>query len=210
MMRIDRKSERLKRRLSVKAHTLDGEKTITGMTRDISPEGMFIETSQPLPIGNPIKIEVIVGTQTVHLEGTVVQANRSAHQLQSVRVSGMGVSGDFGALQTQEVLGERRQATRAALDAESEIFFGSEKRAVSLQDLSASGAAVRCDSPLPPITFVRVNFKFDAYVAPITLDGVQVRIEEKDGTTTMALQFLDPPAILVAQIENLVQEQADS
>jgi hypothetical protein len=202
-----RKAERLKRRLAVKAYALDGEKTLTGTTRDISPEGMFIETSQPMPPGSRVRIEVILDKQTIQLEGIVAQANRSAHQLQSMKVSGMGISGDFSALQKFEVVGERREAPRFNLNAEVEIYFGSERRGVVLQDISISGMALLSSADLPSIAFARVNLKLTPDSLPITLDGVPARIEKKDDVTVLALRLLDPPDIFVGQIEDLSQNR---
>ena len=205
-----RQSERLKKRFPVKAHTFEGDKTIAGTTRDISPEGMFIETSQPMPPGTRLRLEVILGDQTIELEGVVAQANRSAHQLQSVKVSGMGVSGDFSALQKFEVVGERRTAPRIALNAEVEIYFGSERRSVVLQDISISGMALLSSTDLPSMAFARVNLKLTPDSLPITLDGVPVRIEKKDDVTVLALRLLDPPDIFVGQIEDLSQNREQS
>ena len=157
-----------------------------------------------MPIGSQVKLEVLLENQTIQLEGTVAHANSAATQIRSLKVSGMGVTGDFDALQKYEVIGEQRVAPRIFLDAEVEIFFGSEKRSLTIQDLSTSGAALVSSSDLPPIAFARVNLKLTPDSPPITLDGVPIRTEKKDDVTILALQFLDPPALFVAQLEALI------
>ena len=160
--------------------------------------------------GSRITIEVILDDQTIELEGTVAQANRSAHHLQSVKVSGMGITGDFSALQKFEVVGERRKASRISLDSEVEIYFGSEKRGAKLQDISTSGIALVTSSDLPSIAFARVTLKLAPDSPPFTLDGVPGRIEKKEDATVLTLQLLDPPAVFVDQIEKLIHTRKQS
>ena len=90
MAKRKRKSARVKRRLPVQVWKAGTDESLSGTTKDVSPDGIFVQTQKPFPPGTEVVIEMLHSGQTIKLEGVVTQASRVAGALQSVQTSGIG------------------------------------------------------------------------------------------------------------------------
>lgn len=194
--------------------TAGQEAPVSGFTRDISRDGMFIQTHHPFPPGCRVEVELLYKEQPIAVSGVVVHASRLPAHLQGLQTSGMGVktlrpegagltngNGSTPSGPVAGVDGVRNQrvdpGTRVA------VFFGSERRVLALRSLSVSGAAIVSPEVLPQIPFVRLHFKLPGH-PDLVVDGVPVRSEEVAEGVLIALRFLDPPPEVVSRIEDFV------
>jgi len=204
----ERQSERTRTRVKAVVHQAGADKSVTGFTTDISREGLFIQTRNPLPPGTPIKIELTYSDGRIDLEGVVVRAERVPVQLQGAMKAGMGIrihpSPDMS-----RATGTSRPA-RVPLGSDVVVFFGSERLLLKLHDLSASGAALLAEEKPPDMTFVRLHLKLPSVSGVIELEGIPVGTPRQLGEHSLiAINFLDPPAEFVSRIEALLEERAD-
>ena len=88
----ERRSTRSDSRLRVRLSTAGDETVITGVTRDISQVGMFIQTRYLLPPGTPVKIEVIDDGPAAKFEGIVAQFSKLKPGESGVQMQGIGVA----------------------------------------------------------------------------------------------------------------------
>ncbi len=87
----ERRSARSERRLRVRLRTIEDESLITGMTRDISSIGMFVETRYLLPPGTRVNIKIGEEDHCTEFEGVVVQFSELKPDESGVRVQGIGI-----------------------------------------------------------------------------------------------------------------------
>ena len=82
-----------KRRLPARAWK-EGEwnEPISGVTRDFSEDGLFVETRYPFSSNGKVIIELAFSGRTIQLEGVVTQISKDEDQSQSIQVSGMKVA----------------------------------------------------------------------------------------------------------------------
>ncbi len=213
-MRQRRQDERTKSRVPVLVTRADSKTPVKGFTRDISPDGMFIQTHHPFPPGSEVEIELLYEEEAVALSGVVVHASRLPAHLQGLQASGMGVktlrpesAGPGNGHGTEPAAppadGEGGRDERVDPSTRVVVFFGSQRRVLALRSLSASGAAVVSPDVLPQIPFVRLQFKLPGQ-PDLVIDGVPVRSEEVADGILVALKFLDPPPEVVSRIEDFV------
>ena len=91
MTNLARRSDRSERRLRVRLRTIEDESLITGITRDISRIGMFVETTYLLPPGTHVEIEVGDEDDFIQIEGVVAQFSKLKPDESGVQVQGIGV-----------------------------------------------------------------------------------------------------------------------
>jgi len=74
-MADQRRHHRYSRRLQVSCR--NPNLTFDSLTRDISPMGVFVITSQVLPLGSPIDLEISFGANdpTLHCRGRIAWVN---------------------------------------------------------------------------------------------------------------------------------------
>ena len=89
---MDRRNrQRRARRVQVQFWRRGDSHPTSGYTTNISPTGMFIGSSAPLPLGTRVRIEVLDAENGFMIEGLVVHSIRVPTQYQQVRLSGMGI-----------------------------------------------------------------------------------------------------------------------
>jgi len=203
-----RRSERTRTRLPAKVTQVDSGASINGFTRDISKEGLFIQTRHPFGPGSRVEIELLQKERTVKLDGIVVHAARVPYHLRSLQPSGMGVEiGVPRGPAASAAPGDRGDRAETETETEVVVFFGSERHLMALRDLSASGAAIVGDFELPEGSFMRMHIKLAATSEVLELDGVPVRSEAVEEGTLTAVNFLSPPAEVVERIKAFVAEE---
>ena len=75
----------------MRLRTIEDESLITGITRDISSVGMFVETTYLLPPGTQVEIEVGDEDDCIRIEGVVAQFSKLKPDESGVQVQGIGV-----------------------------------------------------------------------------------------------------------------------
>jgi PilZ domain len=201
MARTPRRSERTRSRVQVRIKEAGAAGSITGFTRDISRDGLFVQTHQPLRPGTEVEVELLYRTHTTEVEGVVVHAARAPSHLQGLETSGMGIRVRRPQAPSPVSGGTARDGLRVAPQTEAMIFFGSERHQVALHDLSASGAALIAGERLPEIAFLRVRLRLTRASDPVELEAVPVRQEPWEEGTLLAVRFLAPPPDVVARID---------
>lgn len=217
MPREQRKAARNKSRVPVRVTRASGDTPVTGFTRDISQDGMFIQTHHPFPPGSRVEVELLYKEQPIAVSGIVVHASRLPAHMQGLQASGMGVK-TLRPQETAEASNESEVTSplpptdldsgrdeRVDPSTRVAVFFGSERRLLALRSLSTSGAAIFSPEVLPQIPFVRLHFKLPGH-PDLVVDGVPVRSEEVEGGVLVALKFLDPPPEVVNRIEEFVTQ----
>lgn len=182
--------------------------SITGFTRDISRDGFFVQTHQPLRPGTEVEVELIYRTHTTELDGVVVHAARVPPHLQGLETSGMGIQVRRPESPGSADGGPVRDRLRVAADTGATVFFGSERHHLVLHDLSSSGAALESAELLPEISFLRLHLRLTSVSPPVELEAVPVRQEPFGEGTLLAVRFLDPPSDVVARIEAFIARRA--
>jgi hypothetical protein len=205
MARKQRRSKRIRERVPATVTVAGEDLSVTGFTRDISKEGLFILTRHPFAPGRKVKIELAYKDRTAHLSGVVIHAAHVPHHLRAVQSSGMGIE----IARPPSAPREAGAAERGALvgtDTEAVVFFGSERHLLQLHNLSTSGAALISDFDLPEVPFIRMHVKLTASEV-IEIDGVPVRSERLEKGSLTAVRFLEPPDEVVERIETFVNER---
>ncbi len=205
MAKHERTAERTRTRVKVLVTKTGTEKPVTGFTRDVSTNGVFVHTRSPFPKGTPVKVELLYPDGQLDHEGVVVRSQRAPVQLQGSLQSGMGISLNESS-DPAEAAGDSRD-TRVPIGSDVVVFSGSERHRLKLHDLSASGAALLAERDLPEMAFVRMHFKLSSTSEVIELEGVQIDRRQLDQNVLIAINFLDPPAEFVARIEALIGER---
>lgn len=202
-----RKSKRTRTRVKALVTKAGTDKPVTGFTRDISPEGLYIHTRAPFPPGTSIAIELHYPDERIDLEGVVVRAERVPVQMQGILKPGMGVKVRTSPGMARATGNSRN--TRVPLGSDVVVFFGSERLLLKLHDLSATGAALLAEEELPEMAFVRLHLKLPTSTEVIELEGVPVETRQVGSNSLIAINFLDPPASFLSQIETLIGERGD-
>jgi Tfp pilus assembly protein PilZ len=209
MAKGKRKSERVKRRLPVQVWKAGTDESLSGTTKDVSPDGIFVQTQKPFPPGTEVVIEMLHSGKTIKLEGVVTQASRVAGALQSVQTSGMGIKATLPGEFVKDVVGERRASPRVAAKIKVVGFYGSEKHLFELKNLSETGAALISKNAISEIAFTRMNFKVSRRSRVLDLDAIPIRIEPiGEKRVMLAVQFLDPAEGVAEQLKDFVEERA--
>jgi hypothetical protein len=91
MTNPQRRADRSSKRLRVRLRTVEDDSHITGITRDISSVGMFVETTYLLPPGTEVKIEVGDDDDVTQLDGVVAQFSKLKPDESGVQVQGIGI-----------------------------------------------------------------------------------------------------------------------
>jgi len=207
-VRTKRRHDRRRTRVAARVTEEGVDGAISGITRDISRGGIFIQTRKPLPPGSQVRIELLHKEKpATRLEGVVIHAARVPPHLHNLQPSGMGVRLDEPEASSAGADGEPARDTRVPSSNEVMVFFGSERHLLSIHDLSASGAALVSPTPLPDITFVRMHFKLSDSADVLVVDGVPVRSKPEGSGTSIAVKFLDPPDEVVGLIDDFVRER---
>ena len=107
-----RKSVRAKKRLPVQVWKAGTEESLSGTTKDVSADGIFVQTQKPFPPGTQVVIEMLFSGKTIKLEGVVQQSARVAAAMQSVQTSGMGIKAELPGEFVKDVVGDRRISPR--------------------------------------------------------------------------------------------------
>jgi len=202
-----RKSTRVKRRIPVQVWKAGTEESLSGTTKDVSADGIFVQTQKPFPPGTDVVIEMVFSGKTIKLEGVVTQASRVAAAMQSVQTSGMGIKATMPGKFVKDVVGDRRASHRVPVKIDVVGFFGSEKHAFELRDLSETGALLMSKRPLPKIAFTRMNFKLSRRARVLDLDAIPVRIEPVGDHSSVAVKFLEPPEDVAEQLKAFIEER---
>ncbi len=207
MTKRTRRWKRVKRRLPARARQEGEEEVISGVTRDFSPDGLFIETQYPFSPGSKVMIELAFSGDTIQFDGVVAQASKAEAHLRAMQVSGMAVNVAFSPEQEKDLVTDPVPKRRINIDSAVVVYFGSDNRELQLSNLSASGAALIGDSELPDISFVRMIFRLTDSSQPIEVTGIPVRSEETEDGTLIGMRFMDPPDSVVAQIEEFILDK---
>lgn len=208
MAKQERRSERIRTRVKARVTTAGDDKPLTGFTRDVSKESLFIQTRVPLPRGTPIEIELHYPDERVDLRGLVVRAERVPVQLQGSIKGGMAVKVRPTAAMAR-VAGSPRNP-RIPLDSNVVVFSGSDRHRLKLHDLSATGAALLAEEDLPDLAFVRMHFKLSSGTEVIEVEGMPVGTRPYGNQSLIAINFIDPPAEFATRIESLIDARGDS
>ena len=201
----ERQAVRSRTRVRAQVTSLGSDKSLSGFTRNISRNGLYIQTRTPLAPGTPIQIELEYPGGRVNLEGVVVRAERVPMHLQGTLQSGMGIKVQPSPAMARAAGTSR--PTRIPLGSDVVVFFGSERMRLKLYDLSASGAALLAEEALPEMTFVRLHLKLPSVDGVIELEGVPVGQRPIGLGWLIAINFLDPPAEFVTRIGSLIEER---
>ena len=207
MAKRNRDSTRVKRRLPVQVWKSGTEESISGTTKDVSPDGIFVQTAKPFPPGTEVSVEMLSSGKTIKLEGVVTQASRVSAALRSVQTSGMGIKAVLPGEFVKEVVGDRRVSPRIGVKIKVVGFYGSEKHSFELKDLSESGAALKSKAKLSEIAFTRMNFKLSRRARVLDLDAIPIRIESVGDHSMLAVQFLDPSEEVAEQLKAFIEER---
>lgn len=89
-----RSNNRKARRVEVQFWGAADQDPRSGYTINVSPTGVFVGTSRPLPPGRKVRLSISIDEQEMTLAGTVVHAARVSPLLQRLRPSGMGIRFD--------------------------------------------------------------------------------------------------------------------
>ena len=203
-----RNEKKAKRRLPAKAWK-EGDWTppVSGVTRDFSLGGLFIETRHPFSLGSKVMIELAFSGRRIKLNGVVSQVVKAEAHMRSIRVSGMDVDVAFSEEEASNLVTAPTPKQRIKIDSAVVAYFGSESRQLQLHNLSASGAALISESRLPDVSFVRMIFSLTDSAQPIEVQGIPVRSEETEDGILIGMHFIDPPDSLIAQIEEFIHHQ---
>jgi hypothetical protein len=204
--RHPRKEKRRRTRVKARISPRSGGEAVSGFTRDISSDGMFIQTRKPFAPGTPIRVELFYRDRQVNLHGVVIRALRVPSHLQAAQASGMAVRFPPSA-ELASVAGLPRKA-RITLGKDVAVFFGSERHTLELHDLSTSGAALLSAADLPDMGFVRIHFKLSSTGEIIELEGMPVSRRAFEDKTLIGVNFVNPTPEVVARIEGLIAERA--
>jgi hypothetical protein len=201
----ERQWERARTRVQVRVNEVGSSNAVTGFTRDISRDGLFIQMRTPFPSRTRVEVELLYKHMPVRLEGIVMHSARVPHHLQAIQASGMGVkivrsNGSAGALAPPVAEPEPQhkvnptpppddRKNRVTVGAEVDVFFGKEKRTLALHDLSASGAAFVSTSELPEAALVTMHLPLSGSGDVVEVECVPVRSRRLGEATVLAVRF---------------------
>jgi hypothetical protein len=183
---------------------------ISGVTRDFSLEGLFIETRHPFSPGSKVMIELAFSGHKIKLNGVVARVSKAEAHPRAIQISGMSVDVAFSPKQEKDLVTEPIPTRRINIDSAVVVYFGNDSRQLQLSNLSASGAALISDSKLPDISLVRMIFSLTDSSQPIEVTGIPVRVEETERGALVGMRFLDPPDSVVAQIEEFIYHKEEN
>lgn len=151
-----RRSKRVPKRFNVRFG--QSELSYSGFTRDISPDGAFIATSNLLKIGTRVHIQVVTSaTRSVFFEGVVRRQRVVPPQLRQVEQAGIGIS----FLSPREVFDE--VVPTSSVGNRFEVRFGDVDRLKEAwaNELCIGGIFVRTDRHLARDAAVTVVLRLD-------------------------------------------------
>jgi len=103
---------------------------------------------------------------------------------------------------------ERRAALRTVFETNATVHMANQQFTCLTRDLSPRGLALAGHkSPVPPGTFMRLQFSLPDEGLPIGIDGVLVRSDPQDSGMIWGLQFFEPPAHTQGRIEEYLDTQ---
>ncbi len=207
MTKRTRRWKRVKRRLPARARKEGEEEVISGVTRDFSSEGLFIETQYPFSPGSKVMIELGFSGRKIQLNGVVARVSKAEAHLRAIQVSGMAVAVAFSKEQLRDLVTDPRPKQRIEIDSTVVVNFGNDRRQLQFRNLSAFGAVLISDAELPDISFVRMIFRLTDASYPIEVSCIPVWSEETEDGTLIGMSFLDPPGRVIARIEEFSRSQ---
>ena len=103
---------------------------------------------------------------------------------------------------------ERRAVLRTVFETNATVHMVNQQFNCLTRDLSPRGLALDGQkSPVPPGTFMRLQFSLPNESLPIGIDGVLVRADPQDSGMIWGLQFIEPQARVQAKIEEYLDAQ---
>ena len=204
-----RHSNGVKRRLPGQAWREGNTAPISGVTAEFSEEGLFFETQYPFSSDSKVMLELAFSGRTIRLDGVVADVNTADGHLRALQVEGMGVKVAYSKEQLKSLVSAPLPKRRIEIDSAAVVYFGSDRRQLKLQNLSASGVALISDSNLPENSFFRMIFRLKESSSPIDISGIPVRSEVTENGTLIGMRFLDPPDRVIDEIEEFIRAQTE-
>ena len=102
---------------------------------------------------------------------------------------------------------DRRRRLRVDAHCDAAVFFGNKQHALSLQNISVSGAVLVGDLELPTNSAVRLRLKLPKTSEEIAIDGTCVRFTPAEEGAKIAIRFVDLPDDVAKRIMGFVESQ---
>lgn len=177
-----------------------------GVTRDVSPRGIYCFLEEPIPSGEPIEFDVIFPGEltaaeplAVHCRGTAVRSEAQERRF--------GLAASIEAhepLQVAEPGAEPERRVRPRVKPESALVVEYPGLHALVRDLSTAGAFIEDERPLPVGRVLDLRLHRDSSDPAIELRAVVRRVELHVG---MAVEFIALSAEAEARLRVLVAER---
>jgi Tfp pilus assembly protein PilZ len=211
-----RRRQRRARRVQVQFWRRGDPHPTSGYTTNISPTGMFIGSSAPLPLGTRVRVEVLDPENGFMVEGLVVHSVRVPPQYQQVRLTGMGIR----FLKVDELVGSlfggpgvfQVEEEGPPTDGVYPVRFRTMNQFLDAlrRDIKTGGIFVPTRFPAELNQRVTVEIQLpDGRTEPVRVAAMVVQRVEHDATDTaktagMGVAFADPQGALV-QLQPIIE-----